>query len=182
MTWFLLLPLWFVFNVLALIVAPILPLFAKDTYGSIDNNNGFGVEPRLPAWLSWLMTFDNSLWGDGAFKALHDGGYWSQVQWLWRNSAYGFERSVLAANIKPSDIPEVKGDPWIADKPEGKQGWCLVLIGSYWNFIWIKKYSETMCCKFEMGWKLKTYAERPDRVLTEPVAQFVVSPRITTFK
>lgn len=180
--WFLLLPLWFVFNVLALILAPVLPLFATESFGACDNNNALRTEPRLPAWLSWFQTPDNSLNGDGTFERLNPPGYWSKVLWLWRNPAYGFERSVLAAHILPASTLTFIGEPQIGDKPQGLAGWCFVRIDSYWGFTYVKRVGATRCIKIVLGWKLKTYAEKPARLGQEPIAQYVFSPRITTFK
>jgi hypothetical protein len=52
------------FNIVAMLLAPILPAFASMQDGRSDNSHCRAVEPRLPRWLSWFMTLDNSLWGD----------------------------------------------------------------------------------------------------------------------
>lgn len=77
------------FLILAMLLAPVLPIFEVMRHGQIDNGNGYAREPRLVWWLDWFMTQDNSLLGDANWKATHDGSYWSQVLWLWRNPAYG---------------------------------------------------------------------------------------------
>src|SRR6185369_16465594 len=100
-----------VMTIVAWIVTPILPAFAKPRMGPIDNNHGQAVEPRLPLWLAWFDTPDNSLLGDSNWKATHDGGYWSQVQWLYRNTLYGFKWGPLAAPMSEPRI--VTGDPLI---------------------------------------------------------------------
>jgi hypothetical protein len=180
MNWFILFPAWAIFNLLALCVNWVLPVFAVNIYGPINNSNGFDTEPRLPSLLAWLDTYDNSLLGDGGFRETHDGGYWSQVAWLYRNSAYGFERSVLAANIKPTDLIGVRGNPLIADKPDGKSGWCFVIIGDYWSFDCIIRWSKSKCTKLSLGWKLKTYAENTERIKTQPIAQYCVTVKPLT--
>jgi hypothetical protein len=169
-------------NIAAYVLAPALPLFAVMRFGPMDNNNASGFEPRLPEWLSYFQTPDNSLWGDATFQRLNGPRYWSMVKWLWRNPAYGFERAVLGAKIRPADVPVVKGDPDVQDGPAGKEGFCFIRISSYWNLVWVKRSGNTRCWYFNLGWKLKTYAENPARVLTEPVAQFVVSPRRPLFR
>lgn len=84
-------------QVLTYIVTPVLPLFAKERYGGLNNNNVFGIGPRLPLWLSWFDTRDNSLLGDAKWYAKHPAGtYWNMVAWLYRNSLYGFKWTVLS--------------------------------------------------------------------------------------
>lgn len=184
MRYVLLLPLWLVFNLLAYLIAPVLPLFAENRIGLCDNGNASRVEPRLPSWLGWFDTSDNSLYGDHGWRTKHCpdwNSYFGMVKWLWRNPAYGFECAVLSAKIGPDDVVAFSGDPWIEDQPNGKEGYCLVRIGDYWDFSYIKRISDNYCIKLHVGWKLKTYAEKPERVKTEPVAQYVFSPRIAKF-
>lgn len=193
--WFLLLPLWFVFNLLALLLAPVLALFFEDRAGFCDNGNSYGVEPRLPTCLSWFATEDNSLLGDAAWRSMAaDHWHWrarfapwpalqaylGRLGWLWRNPAYGFERSVLAASIAPSDTVACRGDPLIQDGSNGREGYCYTTIGDYWNLVLIRRIGHR-CVKVDLGWKLKTYAEQPGRVHTEPTAQYVVSARLARF-
>jgi hypothetical protein len=194
MKWFALLIPWAVFNIIAYLGAPILALFAVDRLGPIDNNNGTDIEPRLPLWLAWFDSYDNSLLGDGAWKRM-EAGHWEwranysgwlqqylgRVGWLLRNPAYGFERAILAAKIKPTDIVDVFGDPCIQDKPVGREGSCYTEVGDYWAFDFVRRIGDTRCIKINLGWKLKTYAEDPTRVATQSIAQYVVSPRLTTF-
>lgn len=181
MIWLPLLPLWFVFNLLAYLLAPILPLFASDQFGMSDNNHYRRVEPRLPEWLNWFMTDDNSLLGDAAFAALHGESYWSMVKWLWRNPAVGFERGVLAATIKPSDRLRVLGSPQVSDAPHGCAGVCFVMLGWYWNLVVVIPLG-SRCFKLDIGWQLKTYAEQPHRIATQPTARYAMSVRLPTFK
>jgi hypothetical protein len=235
MKWFLLLPLWATFNFVAYFFAWLLAFFPRDRLGAIDNNSDTGIEPRLPLRLSWFDTIDNSLLGDGAWKRMEKGHWpwrekfakWPRLQawlgrtgWLMRNPAYGFERSVLSAKIKPDDALTVEGDPLIQDQPNGREGYCFVTVGYYWGLVLILRdawfhcmavaacllfmaclfdsrslylfacvsliYSagtagDYRCLKLEIGWKLKTYAEDESRCSTEPVAQYVFSPRISAF-
>jgi hypothetical protein len=182
MKWFLLFPCWFLFNLFALCVNWFLPVFATMQEGPVNDNNGVGTEPRLPSYLSWFMTEDNSLLGDGGFKETHDCGYWSQVAWLYRNSAYGFERSVLAAKIKPGDRIYSEGDRFVQDKPMGRAGTFRVFIGEYWSYDRIIQITKTQCMKISLGWKLKTYAEDTTRLITQPCAQYCVTIKpITQF-
>jgi len=91
--WFASCFLYVPFLILAMVAAPVLPLFRVTFYGPVDNNNAYGVEPRLPWNLNWFMTQDNSLWGDKGWQTKHCpefDTYWGMVKWLWRNPAYGF--------------------------------------------------------------------------------------------
>jgi hypothetical protein len=81
----LLVPISLLITLLAVLIAPILPLFAKPLFGWCDNHSYEAVEPRLPD--GWFMTPDNSLDGDATFKRLNPPSYWSQVKWLLRNPA-----------------------------------------------------------------------------------------------
>ena len=92
----------FTFDVFATLVAPILPLFATVQLGNSDNNNARLYEPRLPHWLSWFQTPDNSLYGDKGWQTIHYPNYKSylgMVLWLVRNSAYGLIYGPLSAKF-----------------------------------------------------------------------------------
>ena len=180
MSWFLLLPLWFSTNVLAYILAPVLPAFASLRFGATDNGNAVGIEPRLPDWLSWFMTPDNSLLGDATYKELNDGGYWSQVRWLWRNPAVGFESNMLSCYIPPTSIPVIYGDPYIKDGHPATAGYCFVKLNGYWSLTYIKQIA-SRCLYVSLGWQLKTYAEDPSRVKKEPIARYALTIRFPTF-
>lgn len=103
-----------VMQVIALVITPVLPLFAVRRMGWCDNHSYLAEEPRLPNWLSWFDTPDNGLFGDSNFQANHifTNPYLAKVIWLYRNSLYGFKWSVLAMPIQVEDR-EVEGDPFI---------------------------------------------------------------------
>lgn len=85
-------------------LAPLAVLFRVSRYGQTDNGNGRGVEPRLPDWLSWLDTLDNSLWGDTGHR-LRVGDpsrYWSMVRWLWRNGGNGLSYGAFGCQELPA--------------------------------------------------------------------------------
>lgn len=77
-----LVPISLLVTLLGLILAPILPLFAQYEFGWCDNHSRLDFEPRLPNWLNWFMTPDNSLFGDATFVAINGIGYFAQVKWL----------------------------------------------------------------------------------------------------
>jgi hypothetical protein len=79
------------------LITPLLPLFAVKRMGWTDNHSFQTSEPRLPLWISWFDTPDNSLLGDNNWHLEHGVSYLGKVGWLYRNSLYGFKWSVLAA-------------------------------------------------------------------------------------
>ena len=179
-SWILMWPHWFAFNLLAYALAPVLPLFRVERLGMCDNNHYRRVEPRLPEWLDWFMTDDNSLCGDAGFAAREGESYWSMVRWLWRNPAVGFERSVLRATIRPGATVRHWGDPEVQDGPAGTEGWCIVVLGVYWNLVWVKRIG-ARCVKLDIGWQLKTFAEDPRRIATQGSARYAMSIRFPLF-
>lgn len=67
-----------------------------------------------------------------------------------------------------------------------KPGYCFVTVtnpdgSSYWHLYWVKQISTGYCLNVNLGWKLKTYAEDPERLKTESVAMFTFSPRVAGF-
>lgn len=116
MTYFLLLPCWLVMEILGKVLWPILPIFATKREGWCDNGAHWFNEPRLPLWLAWFDTPDNSLWGDNGWRTIHCEDNWNtylgMALWLLRNSSVGFSRTVLARTVRQEDI-KWSGDPHI---------------------------------------------------------------------
>lgn len=177
------------FYLLAMLVAPVLPLFSELRNGPIDNSNGEGVEPRLPGWLFWFDTStDNSLWGDHGWQTKHCqrywNTYWGMVLWLWRNPAAGFCWSVLSY---PIDLAETftitdSGNGLNVDKGQGKYGWYYIESSSdAFSFRWCKKVG-TKVLSFEAGWLLDIYIKDPAAKLLHPRATFQFQPQIKTAK
>lgn len=107
MRYFLYLLIYIPFLFLAFTLSPVLILFKQDRLGYCNNNTYTGVEPRLPSYLSWFMTPDNSLWGDDGWKNVHCPNYksyWGMVKWLYRNPAYGFATSLLSMPVTTSGL------------------------------------------------------------------------------
>lgn len=183
MIWLACLPASIAATLLTWLLAPILPLFAEPHYGPVDNANGMAVEPRLPWWLFWFSTYDNSLLGDSGHKARwNDSGcYMQRVAWLFRNPAYLFEIDVTGARIKAGDLICVKGDPSIKNRAGGKAGWYWCSCSGYWNFKVIVAFGPR-CLMWELGWKLQDLAKQKSRIaLFDQRAQIVWSPRMTSF-
>ena len=159
-----------VMTIIAWIVTPILPAFATPRLGPIDNNHGQAVEPRLPLWLAWFDTPDNSLLGDSNWKATHDGGYWSQVQWLYRNTLYGFKWGPLAAPMSEPRI--IRGDPTI-NRNNGHFGSMSITMGVFWQWKCVKRIGQTgYCWMLNFGWMLDDASQTR--------ALFMFSPRCVT--
>jgi len=105
MRYFIYLFIYIVVQLVTYFITPFLPLFVQNREGPLNNNNAYGIGPRLPKCLAWFDTPDNSLWGDSRWYNLHGGTYISQVKWLYRNSLYGFKWTVLS-------LPEGHKDAW----------------------------------------------------------------------
>jgi len=87
--------------------------------GNSDNNNARLYEPRLPKWLSWFQTPDNSLYGDKGWQTIHYPNYKSylgKVLWLVRNSAYGLIYGPLSAKFNSIDEIVYAGNPKLEKK------------------------------------------------------------------
>jgi hypothetical protein len=167
-------------NILALVLAPVLPLFATNSYGWNDNHSKQGFGPRLPTWLNWFMTPDNSLDGDATFELINGRGYLAQVKWLLRNPLYAFA-------VKYPTIPyytTVAGDKTIKDNDGAKEGWCFVTANGLFQFRYVKRIgSSNRCVLVNLGWNIMALVD--DNVTVKPdvyQATFVFSPRISGFR
>ena len=170
-----LVPLSLLITLLAVIFAPILPVFAKNTYGWLDNGSKEGFGPRLPKWLNWFQTWDNSLDGDATFEAANPPSYWSKVKWLWRNPAPSFELKTLTAPYDAS----YKGDDSIRDNDNAKAGWVFVKSNGLFQFAWIAPIGFQRCIYINLGWNIRALLHNPPSTY---YATFVFSPRISGFR
>lgn len=175
-----LVPISLVLTLIAVLIAPILPLFAKPMMGWCDNHSYEAIEPRLPTWLNWFMTPDNSLYGDATFQSINGKSYWSEVKWLWRNPCYSFA-------LKYLDFPyetTVYGDKTIKDNDNAKAGYCFVRANGLFQFRFIKRIANTnRCILVNFGWNIMGLVD--DNVQPKPLkwqATFVFSPRISGFR
>lgn len=169
------------FDLLAWVAAPVLPLFATMQDGWSDNSHARAVEPRLPWWLGWFMTPDNSLWGDNGWQTKHCPNfksYWGMVKWLWRNRAYGFSWTVLACPVADPSTAVVVGDLNI-DRNNGRFGSFRIMLGDYWQRKWVTRIGSTdFLVSLNIGWLLDTYVKNPATVVEQPKALFLCSPRL----
>lgn len=175
------------FGVLNLVLAPVLPLFAKVRNGWSLNHSVMRPEPRLPNWLSWFDCEDNSLWGDCGWQTEHCPyfkSYFGMVRWLWRNPAAGFCWKVLSF---PIDLAETftllhSGNGLDVDKGQGKYGWYFIKSSSgAFSLRWCKKIGKKVL-SFEAGWLLDVYLKDASAKLTHPKATFQFQPQIKTAK
>jgi hypothetical protein len=176
----LLVPVSLLVTLLAVLIAPVLPLFAANTYGWQDNHSKQGFGPRLPNWLSWFQTPDNDLYGDDTFQRLNPPSYWSMVKWLWRNPAYSFALRYLDAPYETT----FSGDKLIKDNDGAKEGWCLVHANGLFQLVYVKRiFSSARCIYINLGWNIRGLVD--DNVNPKPnpwQATFVFSPRISGFR
>ena len=133
-------------------------MFSRDGYGRVNNNNGWDVGPRLPRWLSWFDTPDNSLHGDEGWKTIHCPKYWNtylgKALWLFRNSATGFSRSVLARTAYKSDTT-YSGNLDIAPEQPGVFGSLLVTDGNIFQFKKVFRLGNKNI-GINLGWQMNT--------------------------
>ena len=178
-SYILLVPVSLLLTLIAVIIAPILPLFASNVSGMVDNGTSVRLEPRLPKWLSWFQTPDNSLNGDATFESLNPPCYWSQVKWLWRNPAYSFALRYLTSPY----YTQVHGDKTIKDNDNAKAGWCLINANGLFQFTVVAPIGFSRCIYINLGWNVRGLVD--DNVQPKPdpyQATFVFSPRISGFR
>ena len=174
-----LVPISLLLTLVAVLASPILPIFAKPLIGWCDNHSYEAVEPRLPNWLGWFMTPDNSLNGDATFKRLNPPSYWSKVKWLLRNPAYAFAMRYLTSPY----CTVVKGDKTIKDNDNAKAGWCMVHANGLFQFTLVAPIGFSRCIYVNLGWNIRALVD--DNFMPKPLkyqATFVFSPRISGFR
>lgn len=176
----LLVPISLLITLIAVITAPIMPLFAVQKLWWCDNHSYEAVGPVLPAWLNWFNTPDNTLDGDATFQKLNGISYWAKVKWLWRNPAYSFALRYLNAPYNT----KVQGDKTIKDNDNAKEGWCLVHANGLFQFRYVKRILSTSRCIYvNFGWNCIGLVD--DNVPNKPdtwQATFVFSPRISGYR
>ena len=175
----LLVPISLVITLLALITAPVMPLFAVDKEWWLDNHSKRGIGSVLPSWLNWFNTPDNDLYGDATFQRLNGMSYWSKVKWLCRNPAYSFGLRYITSPYTTS----VAGDKTIKDNDNAKAGWCLVHANGLFQFTSVTPIGFSRCIYVNLGWNIRGLVD--DNVQPKPQiwqATFVFSPRISGYR
>lgn len=178
--WLAYLVVYAVAQVITWVITPLLPLFAVTREGPVNNNEKVALGPRLPEWLAWFNTPDNSLEGDAGFIERNGTGYWQSVVWLYRNSLYGFKWSVLAAPVIVEDLY------WFGDTTINRttnEGYLYVQMGEHWQLKVVKRIPGTSrCVMFNFGWLLDAYVSDPLLVKTQPKALWMCSPRFPRYE
>ncbi len=182
--WLLLLPVMLVVTAIAFPLAFILPFFSEQKDGLLDNGTKTGIGLRLPNWLSIFQTPDNSLDGDEGWRVEHWQWrfklpkplaiYVGQVGWLWRNPGYGVGRIILNA---PFDV-SFTGNKDVNDSPL-VEGYCNVKANGLFQFVWVKKITDTKCLYVVVGWNIKGLIGSDKKT---HIATYAFSPRVSTFK
>lgn len=169
----LLVPFELLFTLVALILSPLLPLFASNAYGYLDNASSTGFGPRLPTWLGWFQTWDNDLWGDSTFQSINGTSYLSMVKWLIRNPLPCFaEKLVISKDCV------ITGNNNVTDGNPGVAGSVLVKSNGLFQWVWIKQITSSKCIYINLGWNIRALT----RDATVPFhATFSFSPRISGF-
>lgn len=177
MRWFIYLPLALAFEVLAKLLSPLLPLFARPAEGWCDNGSRWLLEPRLPDWLAWFQTPDNSLWGDTGWRTIHCpnhfDSYLGMALWLWRNSACGFARSVLARTVQLADVTYA-GNPRTSHA--GPYGVFRARAKGAWQFKWAAPVPGTgWVVQLNLGWQINSMIESGQLV---DLCHYKMSPKV----
>lgn len=167
MRWLLYLLLYIPVQLFAYLITPLLPLFAVMREGPIDNANGWAVGPRLPLWLSWFDTPDNSLHGDGNWADKYQGSSLAMIGWLYRNSLYGFKWSVLAAPMTGEKV--TRTGPIQLDYHTKQFGVQRYTMGKYWQYKCVKPFMGKILV-LNFGWLLDDVSQKR--------ALFMLSPRL----
>lgn len=174
----LMVPVSLVLSLIAMIIAPILPLFARIKDGPIDNNAAYGPGPWLPKWLWWFQTPDNNLWGDHTFQTLNGQSYWSQVKWLWRNPAYAYGVQYIDG-LSPAIW---SGDREIKDNDNAKAGHLIVKAAGLFQYVLIVPIGFSRCFMVNLGWNIRGLVDPKFAPPRRYEATFVFSPRISGFR
>jgi len=168
-----------IFTLIGLLLAPVLPLFATEQDGWLDNHSTWGRGPRLPTYLNLFMTPDNSLDGDTTFEKINGKSYLAKVKWLLRNPAYSFAIRYLQSPY----TTEVLGDNTIRDNDNAKAGWCFIKANGLFQFVYIKRiFSTSRCFYVCCGWNVRALVDVNVTVGNTYQATFSFSPRISGFR
>ena len=166
MIWLFLVPIQTAFTLLALLVAPILPLFVL-------------ADGHFPKWLAWFDWPDNDIDGDRGWRTdLRTGSYARRVLWCWKNPGYNFDVDVCGAAIDNNSVVHVWGNPQIKNRDNGVAGWYLCVVAGYWNFKVIMPTGLKHCVMWELGWKMQDYAKGGVPTVKPAIIWF---PRFTAF-
>jgi hypothetical protein len=172
-------PVSLLLTFIAVILAPVLPLFGVHKDWWLDNHSKRSIGFVLPTWLNWFNTPDNDLYGDATFQQINGINYWSMVKWLWRNPAYSFAIRYLTEPY----CTKVQGDKTIKDNDNAKKGWCLVHANGLFQFTLVATIGFSRCIYINLGWNVRGLVDDNFQPKPNPYqATFVFSPRISGFR
>jgi len=167
-------------TVLTFPLAFLVVLFYSTKDGWLDNATKYGPGPRLWKLLSWFQTPDNSLDGDAGFQSIHSPGWFSKVQWLWRNPFYGFAVVTFDGSTGMSYTGDLKCDPV-------NPGHIFVKGHGLWQWVSYTKIG-SKCLYLNFGWNIKALVDpgfiTPDQwhdntaLIKDYPATFAFSPRL----
>ncbi|QWD55291.1 DUF7338 family protein [Polynucleobacter paneuropaeus] len=172
-----LVPLNLAMTLIAIPLSLVLPRFATQSVGWCDNHGFWGIGPRLPNWLSWFQTPDNSLDGDHSFIAINSYGYWAQVKWLIRNPAYAFAMRYINTI---ENKPVLYGNDSIKDNDNSVAGWCFVKCAGLFQFTWVQPIGFSRCIYCVFGWNIRGTLHKDPSDSYQ--ATFDFSPRISGYR
>lgn len=183
--WLCLVPVMILVTLATYILAPVLPLFAIERSGRLDNNTRFGRGAFLPDWLAWFQTPDNSLDGDEGWRTEHAqwrfklpqwlAVYIGRVGWLWRNPGYGFGLVEVWAYESRSFV--AAGDSSVSDSPL-REGRFYIATSRYWQLRYVKRLTATKCLYVNLGWNISGALLSGQ----SETCSFAFSPRLATIK
>jgi hypothetical protein len=180
------LPVNMLVTVLGILLASILPAFAVERDGWLNNGSEWDKGWYLPNWLSWFQTPDNSLDGDDGWKTEHWQfryklpvkicTYVGRVGWLLRNPGQGYGVVYLAGNPIYGTFT---GNLGVNDSP-GVEGQCVIHVQNLFQWVWVRKIGNSnKCVYFNMGWNIKGVINNSQYKHT---ATYTFSPRVSTFE
>jgi len=135
--------------VIPALAADVVACVAAPFLGLLVNDRG-----RLPAWLRWFETPDNTAFGDAGHHERWNGRplYPRFVAWFWRNKAYTFSTDVLGARTRGPVT--ALGNPSTGDRPL-VEGWCLWRTPEgYWQLYVVRRWAGRFFLRLNLGWKL----------------------------
>lgn len=183
--WLAQVPVMLAVTLATFILAPVLPLFARERDGFLDNATRYGRGAYLPGWLAWFQTPDNSLDGDQGWRTEHWqwrfglptwlAVYVGRLGWLWRNPGYGFGLVQISQHDCITFL--CSGDPSVSDSPL-REGRFTISTPRYWQMRYVKRLTATKCLYLNLGWNI-TGALLSGKPQT---CTFAFSPRLATIK
>lgn len=161
--WLLYLPIVMVGELVAVLLAPVLPLFVT-------------AHGTLPRWLAWLDTPDSLALGDRGHVIRWSGRseYLQIVAWYLRNRAYGLKWGPLGAPVR--EMVVVDGDLMTSRWHAGR---LRCRSGDFWQLKLVTPIPGTgYCLMLNFGWLLDDFV---DGDAAQARALYLFSPRMRKF-